>query len=256
MNSIDLNCDLGESFGAYTIGSDEKVIPFITSANVACGWHAGDPLVMRKTVALCRKYGVSVGAHPGLPDLMGFGRRVMAVSPEEAKAYIQYQVGALQAFCRAAGVRLSHVKLHGAIYNMAAKDEALANAVVEALAELDARLILLGLSGSEMLKAAERVGLNWKSEVFADRGYRRDGTLVPRREPGAMIENEDEAIARVVRMVMKGVVASVDGVDVPVRADSVCVHGDGEKALQFVAKMRAELPKAGIEVRPFCLVGL
>ena len=249
--TVDLNCDLGESFGAYTIGRDDEVIPFITSANVACGWHAGDPLVMRRTLTLCKQSGVSVGAHPGFPDLLGFGRRNMAVTPDEAKAYVQYQVGALQGMCRVAGVPLKHVKLHGAIYNMVARDRVLADAVVEALLELDAGLALLGLSGSAMLAAAEARGLPCRSEVFADRGYRSDGTLVPRREPGALITDEDEAIARVIRMVKEGVVRSVDGADVPIRADSVCVHGDGEKALEFVRKIRAALPEAGIEVRAF-----
>ena len=159
MRTVDLNSDLGESFGAYTIGRDAEVIPCITSANVACGWHAGDPLIMRRTVALCKENGVAVGAHPGYPDLIGFGRRNLSVSPEEAKAYVLYQVGALQAFCRAAGVPLRHVKLHGAFYNMAAKDPALARAVVDAVAEADDSLVLLALSGSEMIAAAEAKGL-------------------------------------------------------------------------------------------------
>ena len=249
MRTVDLNSDLGESFGAYTIGRDAEVIPCITSANVACGWHAGDPLIMRRTVALCKENGVAVGAHPGYPDLIGFGRRNLSVSPEEAKAYVLYQVGALQAFCRAAGVPLRHVKLHGAFYNMAAKDPALARAVVDAVAEADDSLVLLALSGSEMIAAAEAKGLPSRSEVFADRGYRRDGTLVPRSQPGALITDEDEAIARVIRMVRDGVVTSVDGVDVPLRAESICVHGDGEKALLFVRRIRKALEEAGIEAR-------
>ena len=249
MRTVDLNSDLGESFGAYTIGRDAEVIPCITSANVACGWHAGDSLIMRRTVALCKENGVAVGAHPGYPDLIGFGRRNLSVSPEEAKAYVLYQVGALQAFCRAAGVPLKHVKLHGAFYNMAAKDPALARAVVDAVAEADDSLVLLALSGSEMIAAAEAKGLPSRSEVFADRGYRRDGTLVPRSQPGALITDEDEAIARVIRMVRDGVVTSVDGVDVPLRAESICVHGDGEKALLFVRRIRKALEEAGIEAR-------
>ena len=196
MISVDLNCDLGESFGAYTIGMDEAVIPLITSANVACGYHAGDPLVMAKTVSRCREAGVHIGAHPGFPDLMGFGRRSMNVSPAEAKAYIQYQLGALEAFCRAAGVQMHHVKPHGALYNMAAKDEKLARAIVEGICEVDDRLTLLALSGSEMLLAAEKAGLRAASEVFADRGYQADGTLVPRSKPGAMITDETQAIER------------------------------------------------------------
>ena len=249
MPSIDLNCDLGESFGAYTIGMDSAVIPYITSANVACGYHAGDPLVMQKTVAACKASGVHIGAHPGYPDLMGFGRRNIAATPAEVKAYIQYQVGALSAFCTAAGVSLCHVKPHGAMYNMAAKDEALARAVCEGILEVNPKLTLLALSGSAMVRAAHETGLPVKNEVFADRGYQADGTLVPRSRPGAMITDEDEAIARVISMVREGVVRSVDGVDVPLTADSVCVHGDGEKALAFVQKIRAALTDAGIEVR-------
>ena len=249
MPSIDLNCDLGESFGAYTIGMDSAVIPFITSANVACGYHAGDPLIMQKTVAACKQNGVHIGAHPGYPDLMGFGRRNLAATPAEVKAYIQYQVGALSAFCAAAGVPLCHVKPHGAMYNMAAKDETLARAVCEGILEVNPKLTLLALSGSAMVRAAREFGLPVKNEVFADRGYQADGTLVPRSRPGAMITDESEAIARVIRMVREGVVRSVDGVDVPLTADSVCVHGDGEKALAFVQKIRAALTDAGIEVR-------
>lgn len=251
MPSIDLNCDLGESFGAYKIGMDEAVIPYITSANIACGFHAGDSLVMQRTVAACKTYGVHAGAHPGFPDLMGFGRRNLAASPAEVKAYVTYQLGALSAFCTTAGVPLCHVKPHGALYNMAARDAALARAICEAIAQVDPKLTLLALSGSEMITAAHDVGLPVKSEVFADRGYRADGTLVPRSAPGAMITDEDEAIRRVIRMVREGVVTSVDGVDVPLVADSVCVHGDGEKALAFVRKIRSELLAAGIEVTAF-----
>ena len=249
MISVDLNCDLGESFGAYTIGMDEAVIPLITSANVACGYHAGDPLVMAQTVERCRTAGVHIGAHPGFPDLMGFGRRNMNVSPAEAKAYIQYQLGALLAFCRASGVSMHHVKPHGALYNMAAKDEKLARAIVEGICEVDDRLTLLALSGSEMLLAAEKAGLRAASEVFADRAYQANGTLVPRSQPGAMITDENEAIARVVRMVTEGVVTSIDGIDVPLRADSICVHGDGEKALLFVQKIRAALEEKGVALK-------
>ena len=249
MPSIDLNCDLGESFGAYTIGMDSAVIPYITSANVACGYHAGDPLVMQKTVAACKAHGVHIGAHPGYPDLMGFGRRNIVATPAEVKAYIQYQVGALSAFCTAVGVPLCHVKPHGAMYNMAAKDEALARAVCEGILEVNPKLTLLALSGSAMVRAAQETGLPVKNEVFADRGYQADGTLVPRSRPGAMITDEDEAIARVIRMAKEGVVRSVDGVDVPLTADSVCVHGDGEKALAFVRRIREALAAAGIEVK-------
>ena len=199
MPSIDLNCDLGESFGAYTIGMDAEILPYITSANIACGFHAGDPSVMQKSVLLCKKYGVQVGAHPGLPDLQGFGRRKMAISPAEAEADVIYQIGALKAFCDAAGVPLHHVKPHGALYNMAAKDPELAAAICRAVKAAAPEAMLLALSGSEMIKAAQALGLRVCSEVFADRGYQPDGTLVPRGKPGAMIENEEEAIARVLQ---------------------------------------------------------
>lgn len=251
MPHIDLNCDLGESFGAYTIGMDEKVIPFITSANVACGFHAGDPLVMQRTVALCKQSGAAVGAHPGFPDLQGFGRRQMKLTPAEAKACVQYQIGALKAFCDAAGVPLHHVKPHGALYNMAGKDRALADAICAAVKESAPGAVLLALSGSEMVKAAQAIGLPVANEVFADRGYRPDGSLVPRGTPGAMIEDEDEAIARVIRMVTEGKVTANDGTDIAIQADSVCVHGDGPKALAFVEKIGAALQAAGVELKAF-----
>ncbi|MBQ3954922.1 MAG: LamB/YcsF family protein, partial [Clostridia bacterium] len=187
----DLNSDLGESFGAYKIGEDDQIIPLVSSVNIACGWHAGDPLVMQKAVALAKQYGVSIGAHPGFPDLMGFGRRTMNATPAEVKAYIQYQVGALDAFCRAAGVKLHHVKPHGAMYNMAGADIRLARAVAEAVAEIDDSLILLALSGSEMIRAAEDIGLPSASEVFADRAYEEDGSLRARSKPDAVIHDEE-----------------------------------------------------------------
>lgn len=250
MPNIDLNCDLGESFGAYTIGLDEQVLPHLSSANVACGFHASDPVVMAKTVALCKAAGVAVGAHPGFPDLQGFGRRNMTVPPKEVKAMVQYQIGALQAFCTANGLVMQHVKPHGALYNMAGKDEALAMAICEGILEVDKNLILMGLSGSKLLTAAEKTGLKAASEVFADRAYQEDGSLVPRGTSGAMIEDEDEAVARVVRMAKDGVVTANTGRDIPLKTDSVCVHGDSPKALAFVQKIRAGLEAAGIEILP------
>ena len=249
MPSIDLNCDLGESFGAYTIGMDAEVLPFVSSANIACGFHAGDPSVMQKSVLLCKKYGVQVGAHPGLPDLQGFGRRKMAISPAEAEADVIYQIGALKAFCDAAGVPLHHVKPHGALYNMAAKDPELAAAICRAVKAAAPEAMLLALSGSEMIKATQALGLRVCSEVFADRGYQPDGTLVPRGKPGAMIEDEEEAIARVLQMAKQGTVCAVDGSTVALQADSVCVHGDGPKALAFVRKISAALPAAGVGIK-------
>ena len=235
MPSIDLNCDLGESFGAYTIGMDAEILPYVTSANIACGFHAGDPSVMQKSVLLCKKYGVQVGAHPGLPDLQGFGRRRMAISPAEAEADVMYQIGALKAFCDTAGVPLHHVKPHGALYNMAAKDPVLAAAICRAVQAAAPGAVLLALSG----------------EVFADRGYQADGSLVPRGAPGAMIEDEDTAIARVLQMAAQGTVQADDGSTVTLQADSVCVHGDGPKALAFVQKISAALLAAGTAVTAF-----
>ena len=251
MPYLDLNCDLGESFGAYTIGCDEQVIPYITSANIACGYHAGDPTVMHRSVELCCRYGVQVGAHPGLPDLAGFGRRRMQITPAEAADCVAYQIGALRAFCDEVGVPLHHVKPHGALYNMAAKDRPLADALCRAVQKAAPGAILLALSGSEMEAAARAIGLPVACEVFADRGYRPDGTLVPRGTLGAMIEDETQAIARVVRMAREGKVTACDGSQVELRADSVCVHGDGPKALAFVEKLREALPADGITLRAF-----
>lgn len=250
MLQIDLNCDLGESFGVYRLGMDEQVIPHISSANVACGFHASDPLTMAHTVALCREHGVHVGAHPGFPDLLGFGRRNLQVSPEEAKAYVQYQLGALQAFCQSQGLTLQHVKPHGALYNMAGKDYALARAICEGVKEVNPDLILLVLSGSQMQKAAEDLGLTAAREVFADRAYEEDGSLVARTKPGAMITDEDLAVNRVIGMIRDGSVQAVTGRWIPIQADSVCVHGDGPRALQFVQRLRQALAAEGIAVRP------
>ena len=248
MYRVDLNSDLGESFGRYTLGMDDKIIPLITSANVACGYHASDPVVMEKTVSMAREAGIRVGAHPGFPDLMGFGRRNMAVSPAEAKAYVMYQLGALEGFCRAKGVKLQHVKPHGALYNMAAKDYELSRAICEAIYEFDKNLIVLALSGGELARAAKDMGLRTALEVFADRAYEEDGTLVNRRKDGAMITDEDEAIARVVRMVKEKKVTTITGKDIPIQADSVCVHGDGAKALAFVERIRKALTEEGVEI--------
>jgi UPF0271 protein len=250
MPVIDLNCDLGESFGSWKMGLDEAIIPLVSSANIACGFHAGDPVVMQKTVALVKKYGAAAGAHPGFPDLQGFGRRSMNVSPEEVKALVQYQIGALDAFCRAAGIPLIHVKPHGALYNMAAKDPALAQAIAGAVKAVNPRLILLALAGSCMVSAGRELGLKVAEEVFADRAYEEDGSLVARIKPGAMISDENEAISRVVGMVKTGKVRAITGKEIVVKADSVCVHGDGEKALLFVQKLNEAFAGEGITIAP------
>lgn len=251
MHWVDLNCDLGESFGAYSIGMDEAILPFVTSANIACGFHAGDPGVMRKTVQLALANKVAIGAHPGLPDLIGFGRREMAVSPQEAYDMVLYQIGALKAFVQAEGGSLQHVKPHGALYNMAAKNEALAEAIAQAVYQADAGLILFGLSGSELVKAGERVGLRTAHEVFADRTYQQDGSLTPRRQPDALIHKQEEAAAQVVRMVAEGKVLTRQGTDAVIKADTVCIHGDGAEALAFARRIRTVLEESGISVQAF-----
>jgi UPF0271 protein len=249
MRSVDLNSDVGESFGAYRVGNDEEVLKYVTSANIACGFHAGDPQIIEKTVELAVKNGVAVGAHPGYPDLMGFGRRDIKVTPKETKAYVKYQLGALMAFAMAKGVRVQHVKAHGAMYNAAAVNYDLARALAEAVCEVDNGIILLALARSQMVEAGEDAGLRVAEEVFADRAYNDDGTLVQRGRPGAVIESEDEAIRRVIEMVDGGTVRSITGKMVEIKADSICVHGDNPKAVAFVKRIRKELETDGIEVR-------
>lgn len=251
MYKVDLNCDLGESFGKYIIGCDDKIIPYISSANIACGFHASDPVVMDKTVKLAAKYGVSIGAHPGLPDLAGFGRRRMDISLNEAKAIIQYQIGALNAFCIANKVKMNHVKPHGALYNMAGKDIDLAAAICEGIKSVNPELTLLALSGSRMIEAAKIIGLPCVSEVFADRAYNDDGSLVSRNIDGAVITDEDVAISRVIRMIKENKVESINAIDIPIKPESICVHGDGTKSLNFVKKINKAFKDENIEITAF-----
>jgi UPF0271 protein len=248
MPSVDLNCDMGESFGAYTIGADAAVMRYITSANIACGFHGGDPSVMRETVQLAAKHGVGIGAHPGLPDLAGFGRRAMAVSAQDAYDMVVYQLGALMAVATANGVRVAHLKPHGALYNMAAADAKLADAIARAVRDVDAKLVLFGLAGSHLIAAGEAVGLHCASEVFADRNYMPDGSLVPRSRADAMVEDASVAVDRAIRMVKEGQIATVDGASVSVRADTICIHGDGAHAGEFARALRQGLEAAGIEI--------
>jgi len=251
---VDLNSDLGESFGTYQIGLDEEVIAHVSSVNIACGFHAGDPLTMEKTVATAKARRTAVGAHPGFPDLLGFGRRNMVCTQQEVKAYVKYQLGALTAFARSYGVRLQHCKPHGALYNMAGKDSELASAIAQAIAEVDSSIILLGLSGSKMVEAGRQVGLQVACEVFADRAYQANGSLVPRSLPGAVIHNAREAATRAVRMVKEGKVTSVTGEDIDVEAHSICVHGDNPAAIMFVKEIRARLEAENISVAPISQV--
>lgn len=247
---IDLNCDMGESFGMYTLGLDEQVMPLISSANVACGFHAGDPQVLRRTVDLARRSGTGVGAHVSFPDLAGFGRREMNATPAEVENDTIYQLGAIYGFCRAAGVPLRHIKPHGALYNMAQKDRPLADAIVRAVAAFDRNLLVFAQPGSALEAAAEAAGLTAVSEVFADRAYNADGTLASRKLPGAVIDDPDQAAARAVRMVTHGSVTAIDGTEVPLRAATICVHGDTPGAVELIRRIRDGLAAAGVTVAP------
>ncbi len=246
---IDLNCDLGESFGTYKIGKDEEVLSLISSANVACGFHAGDPHVINQTVQTAKKYGVAIGAHPGFQDLVGFGRRAMAVSPKDVYDLVLYQIGALAAFCKAHEVKLSHVKPHGALYNMAAVDTNLAEAIAKAVRIFDSTLSLYGLASSKLIEAGEKYGLHTVSEVFADRTYQPDGTLTPRTQGDAVIHDSNVAIKQVLQMVKEKTVQTTTGEIIPIKADSICVHGDNDHALQFVQELRHALTNEGITIK-------
>ncbi|MDO4987695.1 MAG: 5-oxoprolinase subunit PxpA [Synergistes sp.] len=248
MYKIDLNSDLGESFGAYKMGNDTAVMDSVTSANIACGFHAGDPLVLNKTIRACIAKNVAMGAHPGYPDLVGFGRRNMNCTPDEEYADCLYQIGAAKAFCEANGVKLQHVKPHGAMYNQAAKNPVLAEAIAQAVKDLHGDIILLGLANSEFEKAAAKVGVPFAAEAFADRAYMPDGNLVPRSQPGAVIHDAALAAARVVRMATEGVVEAIDGTVINFRPHSVCLHGDTPEAVQMAAAVRQALAEAKVDV--------
>jgi UPF0271 protein len=245
---IDLNSDVGESFGAWRLGDDEALMLVISSANIACGFHGGDPGVMRRTVELARAHGVAVGAHPGFQDLAGFGRRDMRCSPQEVEDLVVYQVGALAGVAAAQGVRLQHVKAHGALYNMACVDESLAAAIARATAALDSSLVLFGLPGSHLVREGRRAGLPVAAEIFADRAYMADGTLVPRSRPGSVIHNPDEVVSRAVRMARDRSVIAIDGTIVPLEADTLCVHGDTPGAAALATAIRRALEAEGVRV--------
>jgi UPF0271 protein len=247
--SIDLNCDMGESYGAWTMGQDEAVMPLVSSANIACGFHAGDPTVMRRTVHLAKRHGVSIGAHVSLPDLQGFGRREMKLSPDEARDLTLVQIGALAAIARAEDARLVHVKPHGALYNMAARDERLADAIARAVREFDPALILFGLAGSALPRAGAALGLRVAHEAFCDRRYEADGSLTPRTLPGAVIDDPSAAASQLAALVTTGEVGSREGARIHVACDTVCVHGDRSDAAAFARALRARLDADGIAVR-------
>lgn len=248
MLSVDLNADLGESFGAWTIGQDERLITSITSANIACGFHAGDATVMRRTIRLAKEHGVAVGAHPGFPDLAGFGRREMDLAPGELEDLVLYQVAALAGVAASEGLELQHVKAHGALYNMAARDAVVAAAIVRAVAIFDRTLILLGPPNSALLQEGRAAGLRVAAEVFADRSYEADGALTSRRTPGSVIHDPAQVAARAVEMVRTGRVTALDGTIVPLAADTVCLHGDTRGAAELAQRVRAALESAGVRV--------
>jgi UPF0271 protein len=248
---IDINCDLGESYGAFKVGNDEKIMPHITSANVACGFHAGDPVIMAHTINLAKKHNVAIGAHPGYPDILGFGRREMQLTSEEVRNYTIYQVSALQGFARTAGVSLQHVKPHGALYNTAAKDEKLSKTIVDAVKALNNNLIIFAPMKSALAKVAAKGGLRVAYEVFADRAYNPDGSLVSRKQPNAIIQEPQKVMERAIKMVNEGAVLAVNGEIVSLGAvHTICVHGDTPTAVRLAEVLKKGLIKAGIEVKP------
>lgn len=251
MLSIDLNCDMGESFGRYRLGDDENIMDYVTSVNIACGFHAGDPIVMEDTVTQAIKKNKAIGAHPGFPDLLGFGRRSMDINPKEARAYTIYQVGALYGFIKAQGGKLQHVKPHGAFYNLAAKNYEIALGISEAIYDIDPEIILLGLSNSMLIKAGKDIGIRTCSEVFADRTYNSDGTLVSRSHPDSQVKDVNECIERVIRMIKENKVKSLNGIDIPIYPESICIHGDGPNALEFAKNINIRLKQSGIHLLAF-----
>ena len=253
MNRIDLNCDMGESFGAYKLGMDEVAIQYISSANIACAWHAGDPSVMSRTVAMAIEHGVGVGAHPGYPDLLGFGRRKMDCTAEELRNYLIFQIGALEAFCKVHGATLQHVKPHGALYLTAVEKEEVARAVAEAIVAVNSDLLYVALAGAKgelMTRIGQEVGLKVVYEAFPERGYSPEGTLVSRREAGAVIKDPQLVSERALRMVKEGVVIAVDGSTIPLKAQTLCVHGDNPKAVDIIKSIRKTLEAEGVAVTP------
>jgi UPF0271 protein len=246
---VDLNCDMGESFGAYRIGADEEVFPYITSANIACGFHGGDPTVMRTTIARARERSVAIGAHPGFPDLIGFGRRNIDATTDEVYDLVVYQIGALLGFANAAGLEMQHVKPHGALYNMAVGSPPLAAAIARAVRDVDRGLVLFGLPGSHLISEGESAGLRTACEAFADRNYMSDGTLVSRRRPDAHVHDAGEAVTRAIRMVRDSTVTPVDGPAISIRVDTICIHGDGPHAAEFAQQLRTGFETVGIAVR-------
>lgn len=238
---MDINSDMGEGFGVWEMGNDAELLDFISSTNIACGWHAGDPARMKQLVELAVEKGVLIGAHPGLPDLVGFGRREMTITEEDAYHYVLYQASALQGFARAAGATLHHVKPHGALYNQAVKDIKLARGIARAVKDLGGEVVLYGLAGSCLIEAAKSLKVPVWQEVFADRRYTKEGFLVPRTQAGAMIEDESIALTQVLQMAQKGEVTAIDGSIIKIQADTLCIHGDNPHAVTFAKKIQEVL---------------
>ncbi|MBN4093355.1 MULTISPECIES: 5-oxoprolinase subunit PxpA [Methylobacterium] len=251
MTSVDLNSDLGEGYGAYACGDDAAILGIVTSANVACGLHAGDPEIMARTFALAKERGVAVGAHPGFPDLWGFGRRRMPYSPAEIERLVAYQIGAAQALAAYAGHRITYVKAHGALANVAAEERPVADAIARAVRAVDRELALLAIALTAQVPAGEACGLDVHQEIFADRGYTPTGLLIPRSEPGAMITDAGEAADRVLRMVEAGAILTADGQTLPTPIRSICVHGDSDHAVATARAVRTRLEGAGVTLAPF-----
>lgn len=247
---IDLNSDIGENFGVYKIGSDEKLMSYITSANIACGLHAGDPIVINNTILMAKEHNVSIGAHPGYPDLQGFGRRDMSLTEKEIECFVLYQLGALYAFCKAHNAELKHVKAHGALYNMASKNIDTALAVASAVKKFDSNLILVGLSNSKLIEAGKQVGLKTACEVFADRMYDENGFLASRKIPGSVIDDVDLVVRRAIDIVKYQKVTAINGKIINIRGDTICIHGDNPKAKELTENLREAFKKENISVLP------
>ncbi len=250
MFSVDLNCDMGESFGAWKTGSDAELMKFVSSANIACGFHAGDPTTVRQTIELAIRNDIAIGAHPGFPDLQGFGRRSMSLSPQEVSDLVLYQVSAIKGVCEAFGAKLHHVKPHGALYNQAAQDSKLAETICQAIKSIDEEIILYGLSGSFLISEAEKLDLNTANEVFADRTYTADGNLTPRTKPNALITDTEQAVSQVLQMIKESTVTALTGEEVSLKAETICIHGDGKNALEFAKALNQNLKETSIKIKP------
>ncbi len=253
MRTIDLNCDLGEGFGRYTLCNEEDIIPLVSSINIACGWHGGDPLIMDKTIKIANKHNVSVGAHPGFFDLMGFGRRNIDVTEEEARLYTLYQLGAFSGICRSNNIKVQHLKPHGALYNMASIDARIARGICSALYSFDKNIILIAPFNSKLALEGKKIGLLVANEFFADRAYNLDGSLVSRRIEGSILTDTEVILSRIIRVIMEKKIETIKGIDIDIHCDSICVHGDTPNSLEILKVIQRELTKRDIKIKPLDL---